>query len=104
MVVVNNVLLGSYWPRVGPQEMLFTCILRRVAEGDGGGEQCAARPLLAACRTPGDALYLLYCARWQKGMAVVNNVLLGRYWPRVGPQEALFTCYTAQGGRRGWWW
>jgi hypothetical protein len=23
-------------------------------------------------------------------MVVVNNVLLGRYWPRVGPQETLF--------------
>jgi hypothetical protein len=55
MVVVNNVLLGRYWPRVGHQEMLFTC---RVAEGNGDGEQCAAGPLLAACRAPGDALYL----------------------------------------------
>ncbi len=52
MVVVNNVLLGRYWPHVGPQEMLFICILRRVAEGDGGGEQFAAGPLLAACGTP----------------------------------------------------
>jgi hypothetical protein len=23
-------------------------------------------------------------------MVVVNNMLLGRYWPRVGPQETLF--------------
>ncbi len=38
MVVVNNMLLGCYWPHVGPQETLFTCILRRVAEGDSGGE------------------------------------------------------------------
>jgi hypothetical protein len=58
MVVVNNVLLGRYWPRVGPQEMLFTCILCRVAEGTGGGEQRAAGPLLAVCGTPGDALCL----------------------------------------------
>jgi hypothetical protein len=70
--------------------MLFTFILCRVAEGNGGGEQHAAGPLLATCETPGDALYLLYCAGWQKGMVVVNNVLLGRYWPRVGPQETLF--------------
>jgi hypothetical protein len=27
----------------------------------------------------------------------VNNVLLGRYWPLVGSQEALFTSNTAQG-------
>jgi hypothetical protein len=38
MVVVNNVLLGRYWPRVGPQETLFTCMLHRVAEGNGGDE------------------------------------------------------------------
>ncbi len=89
-----------------------------MAEGNGGGEQCAAGPLLAACGTtgdalylysvqvgrrgrgeeqcvagllpvacgtPGGALYLLHCAGWQKGMVVVNNVLLGRYWSRVGP-------------------
>jgi hypothetical protein len=37
-------------------------------------------------------------------MVVVNNVLLGCYWPHVGPQEALFTCYTVQGGRWEWWW
>jgi hypothetical protein len=92
MVLVNNVLLGRYWPRVGPLETLFTCILCRVEEGDGGGEQRAAGPLLAADGTPGDALHLLNCAGWQKGMVVVNNVLLGRYWPRVGPQETLFTC------------
>jgi hypothetical protein len=89
MVVVNNVLLGRYWPCVGPQEMLFTCMLRRVAEGNGGGEQRAAGPLLALSGDPRN-LYLLHCAGWQKGMVVVNNVLLGRYWPRVGPQETLF--------------
>jgi hypothetical protein len=37
-------------------------------------------------------------------MVVVNNVLLGCYWPHVGPQEMLFTCYIVQGGRREWWW
>jgi hypothetical protein len=58
MVVVNYMLLDRYWPCVGPQEALFTCILRRVAERNGGGEQRAAGTLLAACRTPGDALYL----------------------------------------------
>jgi hypothetical protein len=76
----------------GPRRRYLPLTLRRVAEGDSGGEQCAAEPLPAACGTPGDALYLLYCAGWQKGMVVVNNVLLGRYWPRVGPQEMLFTC------------
>jgi hypothetical protein len=33
-------------------------LLRRVAEGNGGGEQRAAGPLLAECGTPGDALHL----------------------------------------------
>ncbi len=56
--VKNNVLQGCYGSHVGPQEMLFTCILRRVAEGNGGGEQCAAGPLLATCETQGGALYL----------------------------------------------
>jgi hypothetical protein len=31
-------------------------------------------------------------------------VLLGCYWPRVGPQEMLVTSNTVQGGRREWWW
>jgi hypothetical protein len=53
-----------------PRRHSSPVILCRVADGNGGGEQGAAGPLLAACRTPGDALYL----------------------------------YTAQGGRRGWWW
>jgi hypothetical protein len=92
---------GRAW---GPRRCSLTVILRRVAEGDGGGEQCAAGPLLAVCGTPGDALDLLYCAGWQKGMVLLNNVLLGSYLPRVAPQEALFTSNTAQGGRREWWW
>jgi hypothetical protein len=120
-----------------PRRLSLPVTLRRLAEGNGGGEQHAAGPLLAVRGAPGDALYLLFCAGWQKGMVVVNNVLLGRYWPKVGPQEALFTCilrrvaegngggeqcaagpllaacrtpgdalylYTAQGGRREWWW
>jgi hypothetical protein len=86
---------GRTWD---PRRCSLPVILRRVAEGDGGGEEHAAGPLLAACGTLGDALHLLYCTGWQKGMVVVNNVLLGRYWLRVGPQEMLFTCYTAQGG------
>jgi hypothetical protein len=125
MVVVNNMLLDYYWPHVicslprvaegdgggeqraaglllassgNPRCCSLHFILRRVPEWNGGGEQHAAGPLMADCGTLGDALYLLYCAGWQKGMVVVNNVLLGRYWPRVGTQEMLFTCYTAQDG------
>ena len=29
-------------------------------------------------------------AGWQKGLVVVNDVLLGRYWPRAGPQDTLY--------------
>ncbi len=74
-----------------------------MAEGNGGGEQLAAGLLLATCETPGGDIYLLHCTGWQKEMVVVNNVLLGRYWPRVGPQEMLVTSNTVQGGRREWW-
>jgi hypothetical protein len=84
--------------------MLFTCFTTQGGRRcNGGGEQRAAGSLLAACGTPGDALDLLYCAGWQKGMVVVNNVLLGRYWPRVGPLGDALYLYTVQGGRREWW-
>ncbi len=80
---------GRMWV---PRRRYLPLTLRRVAEGNGGGEKCAAGPLLAACGTPGGTLDLSYYAGWQKGMVVVNNVLLGRYWPCVVPQETLFTC------------
>jgi hypothetical protein len=79
MVVVNNVLLGRYWPRVGPQEALFTCILRRVAEGDGGGEQRTAGPLLAACGTPGDALLAWNAASVRSTRKQYHHYRAGKY-------------------------
>jgi hypothetical protein len=46
---------GRMWD---PRRRSLPVTLCRMAEGDGGGEQCAAGPLLVACGTIGDALYL----------------------------------------------
>ena len=37
-----------------------------------------------------DTFLRLQPAHWQKGVAFVNGVNIGRYWPAVGPQETLY--------------
>jgi hypothetical protein len=67
---------GRVWD---PRRCYLPLTLRRVAEGDGGGEQRAAGPLLAACGTPGDALLARNAASVRSTPKQYHHYRAGKY-------------------------
>ena len=52
-----------------------------------------------------DTFLRLQSEHWQKGVAFVNGVNIGRYWPAVGPQETLYVpaAFLRAGARNTLW-
>ena len=52
-----------------------------------------------------DTFLRLQPEHWRKGVAFVNGVNIGRYWPAVGPQETLYVpaAFLRAGSRNTLW-